>query len=241
MKGKVKMKKWRKNLWKRDKTEKKDFTQTEYKKSHKVLFCIILTMTIFLLTGCERAVSIEEKEYVLVLGIDKDKSGKKAWEVYYSKADTSKLQGEAGKIAESTHVSYKVDTLAQSELEDRNDDAKQLSLGHLKAIFIGEKLAKDEREWKRLIEELEKTNEISKTVLVYICSPDAKSLIETDKDISGTLGEYMEQLSNKQERQTREKSVTLNDVIVELNGIAEGDFIPVLKVKEKRPSLVKQE
>lgn len=195
-------------------------------------------MAVCLLVGCERAVSVEEKEYVLVLGVDKDEDGEKAWEVFYSKADTSKLQGEAGNIAESTHVSYKVDTLAQSELEDGNDDAKQLSLGHLKAIFVGEKLARDEKEWKRLIEELEKTNEIAKTVLIYVCTPNARELIETDKEISGTLGEYMEQLSDKQERQKRKRAVTVNDAIVALSERKQNQEIPILTVKEKRPSLV---
>ncbi len=227
------MKKWIENLFQRD------LFCVGQKKRLIFSFCIVGIIGTTFLTGCERAVSIEEKEYVLVLGIDKDKSGEKAWEVFYSKADTSKLQGEAGNIAESTHVSYKVDTLAQSELEDGSDDAKQLSLGHLKAIFIGEELAKDEEQWTRLIEEFEKTNEIAKTVLVYICTPNAKDLIETDKEISGTLGEYMEQLSDKQERQKGEKAVTLNDVIVALSGRIEGDAIPVLKVREKRPSLIK--
>lgn len=199
---------------------------------------IVGIMAVCLLAGCERAVSVEEKEYVLVLGVDKDEDGEKAWEVFYSKADTSKLQGEAGNIAESTHVSYKVDTLAQSELEDGNDDAKQLSLGHLKAIFVGEKLARDKKEWKRLIEELEKTNEIAKTVLIYVCTPNARELIETDKEISGTLGEYMEQLSDKQERQKRKRATTVNDAIVALSERKQNQEIPVLTVKEKRPSLV---
>lgn len=208
------------------------------RKRRVILGGIVGIIGICLLAGCERAVNIEEREYVLVLGIDKDEEGKKAWEVFYSKADTSKLQGEAGNIAESTHVSYKVDTLAQSELEDGNDDAKQLSLGHLKAIFVGEELAKDEKEWKRLIEELEKTNEIAKTVLIYVCTPNAKQLLETDKEISGTLGQYMEQLSEKQERQKGKRAVTVNDAIVALSERKQNEEIPVLTVKEKRPSLV---
>lgn len=234
----MKMKKWTESLLKRYLFSMKLFGG---KRKNRLAFilCMLSIMAVALLAGCERAVSIEEKEYVLVLGIDKDKSGEKAWEVFYSKADTSKLQGEAGNIAESTHVSYKVDTLAQSELEDGSDDAKQLSLGHLKAIFIGEELAKDEKEWKRLIEEFEKTNEIAKTVLVYVCTPTAKDLIETDKEISGTLGEYMEQLSDKQERQKGKKAVTLNDVIVALSGRTKKNVVPVLKVREQRPSLVK--
>lgn len=207
-------------------------------RKKQMTLSILGILMVCLFSGCERAVSVEEKEYVLVMGVDKDKEGEKAWEVFYSKADTSKLQGEAGNIAESTHVSYKVDTLAQSELEDGNDDAKQLSLGHLKAIFVGEELAKDEKEWKRLIEELEKTNEIAKTVLIYICTPNARKLIETDKEISGTLGTYMEQLSDKQERQKKKKAVTVNDVIVALSGRKQNVEIPELMVKEKRPALV---
>ncbi len=238
-------------------------------KLTKIKLYITLFIMIIICSGCERAISVEEKEYVLVLGIDKIENNKtentskekeKKWEVFYSKADTSKLQGEAGNIAESTHVSYKVNSLAQSEREDASEDAKQLSLGHLKAIFIGEELAKDEQEWAQLIEELEKTREISKTVLVYLCSPNAKQLIETEKDVSGTLGDYVEQLSQKQERQNKKKAVTLNDIIVKTNenslnrnanniknemleNTKEKNIpieIPILTTKEKRPIMVKE-
>lgn len=151
---------------------------------------LVVMVLIFCLTGIfGGARDIEDENYVLVLGIDENAQGGYLLSYLY----------QDGTKEEKKVLSFKGDDFAEIEKQYDKTAYKNLELGHIKAVLIGEELLKEEKKQK-LLEEL--LNED----IPYLCyvyqTESAKEILEKEASESfglttilyqGFIGEKKEQ------------------------------------------------
>lgn len=166
------------------------------KKGRKVAFLAI--MCLLLVTGCSGKRDIEDKNYVMTLGLEPGE--KKNYKIIYEIADLSS-SGKDGGGGRAKRIVYEADSLKSAQDMDQARDDKKLDFGHLKAILIKKSLL--EHQWKEkgeesLFEELKKMTEIAGTTLVFFTEEEVEKLMEIGEEKASSFGEYAEKMLSNQ-------------------------------------------
>ena len=155
---------------------------------------MIAFVAIMLVSGCS-AVELEERCFPMLAGIDK-KDGQ--YEFYYS-------------IDNATEPVY-ADGIEEAVNECESGLSKTADTNHLKVLLIGNELYDDENSYAKLIQYLKDSSKFPRNT--YVCAVD---------DINKTfenMGDYYEQLLEKQEREEGLCLTTVGDIMDEYtNGL----------------------
>ena len=155
---------------------------------------MIAFVAIMLVGGCS-AVELEERCFPMLAGIDK-KDGQ--YEFYYS-------------IDNATEPVY-ADGIEEAVNECESRLSKTADTNHLKVLLIGNELYDDENSYAKLIQYLKDSSKFPRNT--YVCAVD---------DINKTfenMGDYYEQLLEKQEREEGLCLTTVGDIMDEYtNGL----------------------
>ena len=148
----------------------------------------------YVVGGCS-AVELEERCFPMLAGIDK-KDGQ--YEFYYS-------------IDNATEPVY-ADGIEEAVNECESGLSKTADTNHLKVLLIGNELYDDENSYAKLIQYLKDSSKFPRNT--YVCAVD---------DINKTfenMGDYYEQLLEKQEREEGLCLTTVGDIMDEYtNGL----------------------
>ena len=155
---------------------------------------MIAFVAIMFVGGCS-AVELEERCFPMLAGIDK-KDGQ--YEFYYS-------------IDNATEPVY-ADGIEEAVNECESGLSKTADTNHLKVLLIGNELYDDENSYAKLIQYLKDSSKFPRNT--YVCAVD---------DINKTfenMGDYYEQLLEKQEREEGLCLTTVGDIMDEYtNGL----------------------
>lgn len=155
-------------------------------QNKKAVAVTMVTVLIFIVTGCAPAhVNIEERAYVLALGIEKEKE---TWKVTFFLPDHAELE-VTGK------------DFAQVKKKFQKASDKELELGHLKAMIVKKGSFTDE-----LKEEWKKEEEYAKTILVFTTQEEIGNIRKLEQKKKDSLGSFLVELSER-----NKKEVTLGD------------------------------
>ncbi len=163
-------------------------TNTEKKKC---ALCLLLCCTL-LFGGCSK-IDIEDKDYVLMLGIDAVKGETTVEkETYAFSAAMADMQGYKAETGES--VKMKTTTAEKQSLEAFGDSysrnhATTMDFGHVKLLLINEDIAKDTDRLSGLLALLEEEGEVSATVIVAVTTEAASDYIKMDQDSEMVLSD----------------------------------------------------
>ena len=173
----------------------------------------------YCLLGCQNKVDIEDRDYVMSLGIElteegeKEKIGKteevekktenreseeegKKYQFLYETADLTKTSDEGGGRQQGKVQSVEALSLDEAEIKQQKTDDKRIDYGHLKAILLKESLWNEENVDK-IAEELEQKREIAGTTLVFLTEESPDRYGEIAKERGSSLGEYLERMMAK--------------------------------------------
>lgn len=194
---------------------------------------LLLSMLLFL-TGCGKTTDIEDRNYALVMGIDKAEAGIR---VTYSFADLSKIEGGTGKSRESKTLSLEGRNLDAVEQEYKTFQDKKLELGHLKAFIFGNKLTQDTELFSCVLSDIQDNTEYANTIMVFTSDKDARDIVNLDSKIKGLLGDYLNDMYENNLGEAGTDPVTMGRF---LRSKDENEAIRVLRLTEKkeRPSVV---
>lgn len=141
----------------------------------------MLAALLFIVTGCgPKRVNIEERAYVLALGIEKQEH---MWKIGFFLPDNEYMEVQGKDWDEVTEHFQK-------------SSQKELELGHLKAIVIksGTDVSELENEWKE--------QDYPKTVLLFETRDSMKKLQEADKKTEDSLGTNLVDLAERNKKET---------------------------------------
>jgi stage II sporulation protein R len=218
---------------------------------------LTLFLLVFCLSGCQSRVDLEDRNYVMTLGVDagekdagendiggndiggngaekNDAGVQKAFCITYETADFDQPtgEGEGGDAQQGTWVSYEADSLLEAENLDEKSDEKQLDFGHLKAILISETVKENPDLWNQLIEELSEKTNLSGNVLVFFTKEKTGDFIAAGQNQGTSLGDYLEKMvENHRSKESRNWMLSTL-----LRNEAEGEKIriPTLQLEEEQ-------
>jgi spore germination protein len=218
---------------------------------------LTLFLLVFCLSGCQSRVDLEDRNYVMTLGVDaggKDAGENNAGENDAGENDTGKNdagvqktfcityetadfdqptgEGEGGDAQQGTWISYEADSLLAAEKLDEKSDEKQLDFSHLKAILISETVKENPDLWNPLIEELSEKTNLSGNVLVFFTKENTEDFIAAGQNQGTSLGDYLEKMvENHKSKESRNWMLSTL-----LRNEAEGEKIriPTLRLEEEQ-------
>lgn len=198
------------------------------KRVRKLFYGFILC--VLCLTGCRNRADIEDKNYVMTMGIERGEE--KAFRITYEMADLSSSDKEEKK-KKARIVSYEADSLKESEQIDGKRADKKLDLGHLKCLLFSDAFLKDSEGKRELFKELADKDSIAGTTPVLFTEEKVDKIIDLGSQKASSFGEYVDGMLAMQKNERKDSLSLLLRDIEEGEGIRRTWFM-----KEEKNQLV---
>ena len=184
--------------------------------------------------GCARYVALEDRAFVMAVGIDKEDGG---YRISFAFPDLAKLTGN-GKGGYEEPVSFSGKSLAEAELAYEKTGKGSVDYGQVKVIVLGEDLLDDEKALADILGEMTDDPKFARTILLCGVRGKAEDLIRLDGDMDGSIGIYLEELFENNGEKLGYETVILNDAAgMDPSGNGPTLTLPMLEIEGKRPVL----
>ena len=162
------------------------------------------------LSGCGDLVEIEDRNFVMCLGID---TGPDGLEVSLGFPDLKALTGDGD------NIHYPAVTLTGDSMEDveaayRAGSNKRLDYGQLQMIVFGRKMMNDSAQMREVLEYIREQPAFTRTVLVCMADDRAGDIVALDESVNGSIGFYLRQMFDNNYKEYR---LTVGDLIIGLS------------------------
>lgn len=199
----------------------------------KKLYLILCLSMMAFLSGCKGYIDLESRNFVMGLGLDEE-DGKLV--VTYSFPDLGALTGNG------QDLKYPVTAVVCESIEDGEKilaeaSNKVLDYGQLQTIVIGSELLSDKAMLDSVMEELKEQKAFSRNVGVCAASEDARSIIEMDETVNGSIGIYIRDMTENNFKSLGLPITTLGDLFVARSQTSEMVNLNVLKKDNDIPIL----
>lgn len=186
------------------------------------------------LSGCGDLVEIEDRNFVMCLGID---TGPDGLEVSLGFPDLKALTGDGD------NIHYPAVTLSGDSMEDveaayRAGSNKRLDYGQLQMIVFGRKMMKDSAQMREVLEYIREQPAFTRTVLVCMADDRAGDIVALDESVNGSIGFYLRQMFDNNYKEYR---LTVGDLIIGLSLTDETGQIAVAAPGENGPKIINTE
>lgn len=194
------------------------------------IYMVLLLTVACLLSGCKDMTQIENRDFILAMGIGFEQE---EYKITYSRPDLSALTGQAVGEEEQFLVTYTGQNMIDTENKYKKSFDKQLDLRHLKVIILDYTIGNNEGKLEELLSYMENKYEISRNTLVFYTMDPADSLLELDKNSSGSIGENIEQMYQNNADYREVAKTTIGDLINGKYQLEKTHLIPNLQVVEE--------
>ena len=158
------------------------------KKGKKIGTMVLALCLIGGLTGCENYVELENRAFVMALGVDPGEE--ENYRFTYTFPDLEALTGN-GSSAKYPPMTLEADSLQDSEDKYDSMSGKSLDYGQVKVIVLGNKMVSDWKKLKNLLDEIRNKPEFARTMLVCECLTTGEEMLALDEEVAGSIGIYM--------------------------------------------------
>lgn len=168
------------------------------KKMLKRAGCVtsILLLCIGIFTGCEYYVELENRQFIMAIGVDK--GNEQSYAFTYAFPDLSALTGN-GNEGKKVPITIEANSLTEAENKYNHMSDKVMDYGQVKVLVLGPSLCNDKQALKLLINEMRYKSEVARTIFVCRSVGEAKSMIEMDEGLDYSVGIYLEKLFENNE------------------------------------------
>ena len=205
------------------------------KGARKVPLCFLLLAVSLLLNGCMRHVEMEDRNFVMCLGIDLSEDGLL---VSMGFPDLKALTGNG------ENIHYDAISIEGKSLDDiirsyHAQNSKHLDFGQLQMIIFGREMLSDQKQMEHVLAYIKEHQEFTRTILVCAADEHARAIVALDDDVNGSIGIYLRQMF---ENNHTEYTTTIGDLIISLSDhnlawdmavVKEGQGVPVVVGKER--------
>lgn len=189
---------------------------------NKTIKFIAVLFILYLLTGCWDKLEIEERAYVSVIGIDlntDEQSPQGEYRITYSFPNLNAIgknaSSEKGKFVLSGTGKSIYDTNVAISMRIN----KTLFLKHVKAIVIGEDLAKNPDKMKAIFDGIGRSNVISRKAVVLIAKGTAQDVINIKDEMEPVTGALIEELLDNYKVTARFNHQNIGQILISLNNV----------------------
>lgn len=192
----------------------------------KVAVMMAFVLACFSLSGCARGVELEDREFVLALGVDYD--GEEVEYIY----DTSRLDVKEDSQGEQSMVTIKMGHFDELLSAYGKQSDRYLDCNHLKALIIGKNLAQNKEKMIQFLQYIQKQEMFASNVKLFFAE-DMESVFSEGSKMDGVLGEYLENLYVDSNYYVEGQSASVGSMVKHWQDYDETLLVPVLAATEK--------
>lgn len=184
------------------------------KKTVKISFkmtCFLLAVFLVLpLTACKHTVQLEDRNYVMALGLDAEGNKLKA---AFSFPDLEALTGKGGNIhyPVMTVIGNNLDEIEQSY---RRMSSRRLDYGQLQVIVFGRKLLANKPMMETVLAYMKTRPSFTRTILVCQAKETAEEIIGLDACVNGSIGIYIREMFENNAAPDGYEKTIINDLMI---------------------------
>ncbi len=193
----------------------------------KIVICIALTT--LLLTGCWDQIEIEDILQVGAIGIDK----------YVPAAEDNKSINDKQPIEEEIEKNLFIYTFAFPELNIEelsnivissvgdslysigrsltNRTNHEMIYGHLRVVVLNSDVAKDERAFREILDEVEDHEFISRRVILLMTDEAAADIINVNPEINPIVGRFISEMFSRKDRSPRAQRGDISSILGDIH------------------------
>ena len=198
-------------------------------KPKKVIAIAASVVLLLSLTGCAKGVELEDRDFVLALGVEWD--GEKI-SYYY---DTS-TGGADGYITQQV-VEIQTEQFYELQSAYGQQSDHYLDYNHLKAVIIGSQLASSREKLIELLQYIEANELFARNVKLFLAQEDMDSIFKLCQNMDTVLGEYLDNMYIDSNYYVEGQSATLGDLLSHWHEEEETLLVPLLKAQENSPAV----
>lgn len=216
-------------------------------KSVKFLF--LFSLCVVLLTGCWDKVEIDDRNYVITMGIDKyeknpdavEEEGENRFTISVGMAELEKTGGGvADKEEKDDKKGVKLvsgNTLASAMKLSDLYSSRQTYYGQMKAVIFGEEILKDRKLFMEALDTLERDQEINMKIIILAAKGKASDCVSAVSGDNQSTGLFLwEFYKNNSKEVAVTKKLDFETLLVSLR--SNGDAVmPLVGTKEKKIDL----
>lgn len=151
--------------------------------------CMIF-LSVCLLCGCWDNREMEDRSYIITMGIDKNKQSGR-YVVTLAPAQLSAVSSEEETQTEEKAVSVAGDSIASAIRQADTYSSKQVYLGQLKTVVLGKEVLQDESLFKSLLDELERNQDISGKIILLGTEGTAAECVNAILEADASTGLFI--------------------------------------------------
>lgn len=184
------------------------------KKTVKISFkmtCFLLAVFLVLpLTACKHTVQLEDRNYVMALGLDAEGNKLKA---AFSFPDLEALTGKGGNIhyPVMTVIGNNLDEIEQSY---RRMSSRRIDYGQLQVIVFGRKLLENKPMMETVLAYMKTRPSFTRTILVCQAKETAEEIIGLDASVNGSIGIYIREMFENNAASDGYEKTIINDLMI---------------------------
>lgn len=188
---------------------------------------------LLLLVGCGTQ-ELEDRGFPLSIGIDKNDEG---MTLSFDFPDLSETDYEKNPSAKTVIFSVEAGAYYEAQKAYENNTNKVLDYNHLKAIIISREFLSDSDALRDLLSWLEHENVVARNTYLFVAKDQASEILTLTEVTNGSVGKYLEQMTNTQEDFKENKVVTIGDLMNQWHNQNELLLIPTLTNNGDVPSI----
>ena len=191
----------------------------------------VFMLCILLLTGCWDKIEIEDRLFVLAIGIDKVKEEeRKTPEDRYTLSFVAPMVDQVKEGQGPAFKTYKTvnNTVIMSLSQLLERFSQKQFFGFTRAIFFGEDIMKDEKLLKGVIDGVSRYHELHNSMYVYIVPGRAEDVFKVEPMYDRLLMPYIVGITENSDYTSKVLKLSLSDMIIKLADQEGGLVIPKL-------------
>ncbi len=204
---------------------------TLFQKIRVFTFLTIIFLFSLSLIGCSDMVEIQNRDFVLALGI----SYTDDYNITYALPDLDAITGQSNEAAKGRLLrNFSAKTLPEIEVLYNLDSEKRLDYRHLKAIVLDGSMFLNQDKLNEFLRYIDNQYTLSRNVLIFYYPEGTNDFMGANDKLGGSIGEY---LSNLNKNNTSAIETATLGSIMNCMQHTRALFIPVLKEEENSISL----
>ncbi len=194
----------------------------------KITLIYIILITLFL-TGCWDKQEIDDRAFILAMGIDHVTPGHEGEREEMEEILTRKnhyrvtyvFPKQMMGVGEAEMTNVQISSVGENvymterQLTTRMDS--ELFLGHLKSVVVGEEVVNNPKMFREVLDALEKDPFITRKISFAIVEGEAKEALEVEPKLEPMTGQFIADLFRGRERTQRAPIKDLNEILIELH------------------------
>ena len=236
--------------------------KTEGSQIRSLCTFVVLLGIAALLSGCGKTPQIEDRNYVMALGIDYvcDAKGKYKNDKYKSNEyrnndcidggyfkitisfpDVGALTGNDGPEPEAP-LTLQVKKLQDIEAVYENMASQKLDFGQLQVILLGQSVLKQREIFETVADYMQQHQAFTRTTYICATKNDSSQVIALDTEVNGSVGIYIKDMieNNYEVHEKNRKACILNDFIIAVENSTERAYMNVIDVEDNKPVIMNE-